>query len=130
MATKAWPKLARKAATYPPLYVSIARAVPTFFVLGAGIELFMQKVPVGGRTFYDVALDKEVSAAAYIPASSVQLQQELPALPPPSPPALPAGRARELTAGASQAERRYLAKEDEKEAAKRAAARQAELAAK
>jgi hypothetical protein len=30
----------------------------------------------------------------------------------------------------TQAERRYLAKEDEKEAAKRAAARQAELAAK
>ena len=60
MATKAWPKLARKASTYPPLYVSIARVIPTFFILGAGIELFMQKVPVGGRTFYDVALDKEV----------------------------------------------------------------------
>ena len=61
--TKAWPKLARKASTYPPLYVSIARVIPTFFVLGAGIELFMQKVPVGGRTFYDVALDKEVPAS-------------------------------------------------------------------
>ena len=30
-------------------------------VAGASIELFMQKVKIGGRTFYDVALQKEVS---------------------------------------------------------------------
>ena len=55
-----WPALKRTVPTYPPLYVSIARVVPTFFIMGACIELFMQKVPIGGRTFYDVALDKEV----------------------------------------------------------------------
>ena len=55
-----WPTLKRTAPSYPPLYVSIARVVPTFFIMGACIELFMQKVPIGGRTFYDVALDKEV----------------------------------------------------------------------
>jgi hypothetical protein len=57
-----WPALKRTVPTYPPLYVSIARVVPTFFIMGACIELFMQKVPIGGRTFYDVALDKEVCA--------------------------------------------------------------------
>jgi hypothetical protein len=58
--SKKWPALKRTVPTYPPLYVSIARVVPTFFIMGACIELFMQKVPIGGRTFYDVALDKEV----------------------------------------------------------------------
>ena len=47
-----WPALKRTVPTYPPLYVSIARVVPTFFIMGACIELFMQKVPIGGRTFY------------------------------------------------------------------------------
>lgn len=67
-----WPALKRTVPTYPPLYVSIARVVPTFFIMGACIELFMQKVPVGGRTFYDVALDKEVCKDAILqpPASS------------------------------------------------------------
>ena len=45
-----WPALKRTVPTYPPLYVSIARVVPTFFIMGACIELFMQKVPIGGRT--------------------------------------------------------------------------------
>ena len=56
---KPWPALRRTVPAYPPLHVSIARVIPTFFLIGAGIELFMQKVPIGGRTFYDVALDKE-----------------------------------------------------------------------
>jgi hypothetical protein len=60
MAPKAWPVLPRKTAPFPPLHMSVLRVVPTFFVLGACMELFMQKVPVGGRTFYDVALQKEV----------------------------------------------------------------------
>jgi hypothetical protein len=34
-------------------------AVPTCFVLGAGVELFMQKVAIGGQTFYDVARRKK-----------------------------------------------------------------------
>ena len=62
MAPKPWPALSRKRPSYPPLRVSLLRVVPTFFVLGACMELFMQKVPIGGRTFYDVALQKEVRA--------------------------------------------------------------------
>ena len=63
MAPKPWPTLSRQRPTYPPMHISILRVVPTFFVIGVCIELFMQKVPIGGRTFYDVALQKEVSAA-------------------------------------------------------------------
>mmetsp|Transcript_15817 Transcript_15817/g.17851 ORF Transcript_15817/g.17851 Transcript_15817/m.17851 type:complete len:83 (-) Transcript_15817:1299-1547(-) len=33
--------------------------VPGGFVLGAAMEWFMVKVPIGGRTFYDVAKDKK-----------------------------------------------------------------------
>mmetsp|Transcript_22032 Transcript_22032/g.35435 ORF Transcript_22032/g.35435 Transcript_22032/m.35435 type:complete len:83 (-) Transcript_22032:87-335(-) len=33
--------------------------VPVSFAVGAAIELFMIKVPVGGRTFYDVAKSKK-----------------------------------------------------------------------
>mmetsp|Transcript_18550 Transcript_18550/g.22704 ORF Transcript_18550/g.22704 Transcript_18550/m.22704 type:complete len:85 (+) Transcript_18550:1836-2090(+) len=33
--------------------------VPGGFVLGAGMELFMVKVPIGGKTFYDVAKEKK-----------------------------------------------------------------------
>eukprot|EP01051_Picozoa_sp_SAG22_P004484 SAG22_NODE_242_length_14104_cov_13.581935_9_plen_112_part_00 len=43
----------------PPLMPLLVRLVPFCFVLGAGMELFMEKVPIGGRTFYDVATQKE-----------------------------------------------------------------------
>eukprot|EP00512_Aurantiochytrium_limacinum_P001053 CAMPEP_0171490938 /NCGR_PEP_ID=MMETSP0958-20121227/3586_1 /TAXON_ID=87120 /ORGANISM="Aurantiochytrium limacinum, Strain ATCCMYA-1381" /LENGTH=78 /DNA_ID=CAMNT_0012024309 /DNA_START=67 /DNA_END=303 /DNA_ORIENTATION=+ len=32
--------------------------MPLCFVVGAGMELFMIKVPIGGQTFYDVARRK------------------------------------------------------------------------
>ena len=34
-------------------------SVPSCFVIGAGMELFMIKVPIGGKTFYDVAKRKK-----------------------------------------------------------------------
>lgn len=96
-----WPALKRTVPTYPPLYVSIARVVPTFFIMGACIELFMQKVPIGGRTFYDVALDKEVCTLC-----SQQLFSSVPD-----------------AECISQAERRYLAEKEDQAAAEKAAAR-------
>ena len=39
-------------------YRAIKILVPACFVIGAGMELFMIKVPIGGKTFYDVAKRK------------------------------------------------------------------------
>jgi len=37
----------------------LKRAMPVCFAVGAAMELFMIKVPVGGHTFYDVAKRKK-----------------------------------------------------------------------
>ncbi|KAL9959904.1 hypothetical protein ACROYT_G033279 [Oculina patagonica] len=39
--------------------LGVYRFLPLFFLVGAGIELFMIKVRVGKETFYDVYVRKE-----------------------------------------------------------------------
>lgn len=39
--------------------LGVYKFLPLFFVIGAGIELFMIKVRVGRETFYDVYVRKE-----------------------------------------------------------------------
>lgn len=39
--------------------LGVYRFLPLFFVIGAGIELFMIKVRIGRETFYDVYVRKE-----------------------------------------------------------------------
>lgn len=39
--------------------LGVYRFLPLFFVIGAGIELFMVKVRIGRETFYDVYVRKE-----------------------------------------------------------------------
>jgi hypothetical protein len=37
----------------------LARVIPTCFVVGAGVELFMINVDINGTSFYDTAIRKE-----------------------------------------------------------------------
>lgn len=39
--------------------LGVYKFLPLFFVIGAGIELFMIKVRIGKETFYDVYVRKE-----------------------------------------------------------------------
>ncbi|KAK1870171.1 hypothetical protein I4F81_012633 [Pyropia yezoensis] len=43
---------------------SLRRVVPSLFLAGAAMEAFMIYVPIGGRTFYDVAKEKEAERRA------------------------------------------------------------------
>ncbi|OSX77753.1 hypothetical protein BU14_0135s0027 [Porphyra umbilicalis] len=44
---------------------SLRRVVPALFFAGAAMEAFMIYVPIGGRTFYDVAKEKEAERRAH-----------------------------------------------------------------
>ncbi|GAB0490500.1 hypothetical protein MMPV_001737 [Pyropia vietnamensis] len=68
---------------------SLRRVVPSLFLAGVVMEAFMIYVPIGGRTFYDVAKEKEAERRAE--GGRVRDILRMAATPPPPPPPLPVG---------------------------------------
>ncbi|KAK4530162.1 hypothetical protein CCYA_CCYA03G1019 [Cyanidiococcus yangmingshanensis] len=63
----------------PTLWKMLAIIIPGCFLLGAGMEYFMIKVPVGGETFYSVAKRKEAErrlARASLPEPELKAPSE------------------------------------------------------